>query len=69
MSGYMQLHVVTALPVYLHKYLNKLDYSLVNFQYNGNQRKDKENMPSKEFDNILFDFYIPLVGKQISGEI
>ena len=47
----------------VHKYLSKLDYSLVNFQYNGNQRKDKENMPSKEFDKILFDFYIPLVGK------
>ena len=40
----------------------QVDYSSVNFKYNESQRKDKENMSSKEFDNILFDFYIPLVG-------
>ena len=42
---------------------NKYATIPVQFQYNGNQRKGKENMPSKEFDKILSDFYIPLVGK------
>ena len=51
---------------------DKLRHLYMNFkviQHNETQRKDKENMPCKEFDKILFDLIIPLVGNKCSGEI